>query len=151
VELADEKGHAGGNESAYHIKALPDAPPKVEIPDPGQDLRAEATNTVPVKISMTDDFGLREVRLVYHRLGGPEQIITAKRDSERNSQFTAEIPLAALELKENELVAFHAEASDNNTLDGPGVGKSDVFFVEITNQEGGGKPKSQAKGQRVNL
>ncbi len=151
VELADEKGHAGGNEAAYHIKALPDAPPKVEISDPGQDLRAEATNTVPVKISMTDDFGLQEVKLVYHRLGGPEQVIAAKRDNETNSQFSAEIPLAPLELKENELVAFHAEASDNNTLDGPGLGKSDVFFVEITNQEGGGKSKAPAQGQRVNL
>ncbi|HEV8544533.1 MAG TPA: DUF4175 family protein, partial [Verrucomicrobiae bacterium] len=150
VELADEKGHAGGNETAYHIKALPDAPPKVEIPEPGQDLRAEATNTVPVKISMTDDFGLQEVKLIYHRLGGPEQAVTARRDGETNSQFTAEIPLAPLGLKENELVAFHAEARDNNTLDGPGVGKSAVFFVEVTNEEGS-KSKSQAQGQRVNL
>ncbi len=63
---------------------------------------------------------------------------------------TAELDLSALGLKEYELVAYHAEATDNNTLDGPGVGESPVYFVEITNEEG--KPcLSQGQGQRVNL
>ena len=58
--------------------------------------------------------------------------------------------LSALGLKEYELIAFHAEATDHNTLDGPGVGKSPVYFVEITNEEG--KPcLSQGQGQKVNL
>lgn len=150
IELTDAKGHRGGNQQPFHLKALPDATPKVEIPEPGQDLRAEGTNRVPVKITATDDYGIQELRLVYHRLGGPEKVIAAKRNGSTNAEFTAEIPLAELGLKENELVAFHAEATDNNTLDGPGVGKSDVFFVEITNEEGG-TSKSQGKGQKVNL
>ena len=150
IELADAKGHTGGNEAPFHVKALPDNAPKVEIDEPGKDLRAEATNTVPVKISVTDDFGVNEVRLVYHRLGGPEQVFTAKRNGETNSVVTTEIPLSSLGLKEYELVAYHAEATDNNTLDGPGISKSDVYFIEITNEEGG-ECKCQAKGQKVNL
>jgi hypothetical protein len=151
VELADEKGRLGENDASYKITAIPDEVPKVEILEPGQDIRAMATNTVPVKIKAADDYGLSELRIVYHRLGGPEEIITAKRDGETNSEFSAEIPLSGLALKDYELVAYHALAVDNNTLDGPGIGKSDVFFIEITDKEGGGECKCQGKGQKVNL
>ena len=153
IELADEKGHRGGNTKAYHIKALPDKPPKVEILEPGMDIRADATNSVPLKISAADDFGVNEIKVIYHKLGGPEQMMICKRESEKNGEITAsaELDLASLGLKEYELVAYHAEASDNNTLDGPGVGKSPVYFIEITNEEGGSS-KAQGKGQPpVNL
>ncbi|HVY68879.1 MAG TPA: DUF4175 family protein, partial [Verrucomicrobiae bacterium] len=151
VDLADLKGHPGTNDRPYHIQALVDTAPKVEITEPGQDIRSEATNTVPVKIMATDDFGISEMRLVYHRLGGPEQVITATRRGETNTELNVEIPLSTLNLKEHELVAYHAEATDNNTLDGPGVGKSEVFFIEITNDE---SKSSKGKGQpdsKVNL
>lgn len=150
IELADEKGRPDANENVYRITALPDEAPKVEIAEPGQDSTAAATNTVAVKISAMDDYGLNEIKLVYHRLGGPEQFVVAKREGETNTEFTAEIPLSSLDLKDYELVAYHALATDNNTLDGPGVGKSEVFFIEITDKEGG-ECKSQGQGQKVNL
>lgn len=150
IELADEKGRAGGNQAPYLIKALPDQAPLVEIPEPGQDRRAEATNHFPVKVTVTDDFGIDQIKLLYHRLGGPLQEIAATRQGETNATFLAEIPLPAMDLKEFEVVAYHAEAVDNNTLDGPGVGKSEVYFIEITNLEGGACPP-RGNAQRVNL
>jgi len=152
IELTDQTTHVGVNEKPYHIKALPDEPPKVEILEPGQDTRADATDTIPVKISTVDDFGVEEIKLVYHKLGGPEQTILARTKSERNGEITAvaELPLSELRLSDYELVAYHAEARDNNTLDGPGVGKSPLFFVEITNEKGG-NCKSQCNSQKVNL
>jgi hypothetical protein len=151
VELADEKGHAGGNETPYHIKALPDEAPKAEIIEPGGDMRADASTNIPVKISVTDDFGLSEIKLVYHRLGSPEEFVTSARTNETNTEMTAELPLTSMGLKEYQLVAYHAEAKDNNTLDGPGVGKSQVYFVEITNEEGCLCKKPGSPGQKVNL
>jgi hypothetical protein len=152
IELADAQGHRGGNDQPYHIKALPDHPPKVEMLEPGKDIRAAATNKVRLRISAADDFGVAEVRLVYHKLGGPEHVLLPGRESERNGEVTAnaELDLAPLGLRNYELVAYHAEATDNNTLDGPGVGRSPVYFIEITNEEG--TPcLSQGQGQRVNL
>ena len=60
------------------------------------------------------------------------------------------IDLAPLNLKEYELVAYYAEARDNNTLDGPGLGKSPVYFIEYTTK---GEPLSQCNGggQKINL
>lgn len=150
IDLADEKNRPDSNETIYKITALPDEVPTVEITEPGQDTTAAPTNTVLVKISAMDDFGINEMKLVYHRLGGPEEFVTAKRNGETNTEFTAEIPLSSLALKEYELVAYHALAVDNNTLDGPGIGKSDVYFIEVTDKEGA-ECKCQAKGQKVNL
>jgi hypothetical protein len=151
VELVDEKGHRGTNESPYHIKPLPDLPPNVEIPEPGGDMRTDGSTNLPVKISVSDDFGLREVKLVYHRLGSSEEFITSARKNETNTEFATEVPLTKMGLKEYELVAYHAEATDNNSLDGPGVGKSQVYFVEINNEEGCLCKKPGPPGQKVNL
>lgn len=152
IELTDKANHLGVNEKAYHIKVLPDEPPKVEIVEPGEDIRADATNSIPVRISALDDFGVEEIKLVYHKLGGPEQTLVASVKRERNGEATAtvDLPLTPLQLNEYELVAYHAEARDNNTLDGPGIGKSPLFFIEITNEEGG-NCKSKCNGQKVNL
>ena len=152
VELTDAAGHKGGDESPRHLKVLPDEPPKVEIVDPGMDVRADATNQVPVKISVTDDFGVEDIKLVFRKLNGDEQtLVCVKTNSDlRDATATAEIDLAPLYLKEYEVVAYHAEARDNNTLDGPGVGKSPVYFIEYTTK---GEPLSQCQGsaQKINL
>ena len=152
VELTDAAGHKGGDESPRHLKVLPDEPPKVEIVDPGMDVRANATNKVPVKISVTDDFGVEDIKLVFRKLNGDEQtLVCVKTNADRrDATATAEIDLAPLHLKEYEVVAYHAEARDNNTLDGPGVGKSPVYFIEYTTK---GEPLSQCQGsaQKINL
>ena len=152
VELTDAAGRKGGDESPRHLKVLPDEPPKVEILDPGMDVRADATNKVPLKISVTDDFGVEDISLVFRKLNGDEQtIVCLKTNSDlRDATATAEIDLAPLHLKEYEVVAYHAEARDNNTLDGPGVGKSPVYFIEYTTK---GEPLSQCQGsgQKLNL
>ncbi len=154
IELADAKGHQGGNEQPYHLTVLPDNPPTIEITEPGQDIRAEATNTIPLKFAATDDFGVTEVKLLYHRLGGPEQTLNCVFTNTETGEAAGgvELALAGLGLKDNELVAYHAEAKDHNTLDGPGVGVSPVYFIEITRDEGGqqtSKPKSD--GEKLNL
>jgi hypothetical protein len=153
VDLVDLKGHLGGNEKPFHIKALPDRPPAVEITEPGKDIRANLTNKVLVKISASDDFGVGEVKLKFNKLGGPEREITAPRESQQNGEVraSAEIDLATLDLKEYEVVAYHAEATDNNTLDGPGVGRSQVFFIEVTNEEAPACKLTQGQSQRLNL
>jgi hypothetical protein len=152
IELADRHGHRGGEDQPHHIRALPDSPPKVEIEDPGQDSHASATNKLPVKLSVADDFGVEDVRVVFHKLGHANQVVSAKLDNGKpgESTATAELDLAPLDLKEYDLVEYYAEAKDNNTLDGPGIGKSPVYFVEITHLEGGLCKKPQP-GQKLNL
>lgn len=155
IELTDWKNHIGTNTEPHHLKALPDEPPKVEITEPGQDIRAQANDTVPLIISVTDDYGVGEIRIVYNKLGGPEQslVVTSRSVKKDEVLATAELPLAGLNLRDYEVVAYHAEALDNNTYDGPGIGRSPLYFIEITGDgSGSGKPsKSQGQSPKVNL
>ena len=52
-------------------------------------MRASATNKVPLKISATDDFGVGAIKVIFHRLGGPEQAILANREGEQRCSHVA--------------------------------------------------------------
>ncbi len=145
IELADAAGHKGGNAKPYHIRLLPDKPPRVEIVDPGMDIRAEPTNKVNISIAAADDFGVGDIKLIFRKLNGPQHtIVCAKQDLDpKQTRARAQIDLAPLHLQPYELVEYHAEATDNNTLDGPGVGKSPVYFIEYTTK---GEPLSASQG-----
>lgn len=151
VELYDASGRLGVNSTPYRVQVLADAVPRVEILEPGEDMRAEATNRIPVKVTASDDYGVSDLKLVFHRLGDPEQFISGLASGTTNAEMAVELPLALMGLKEYEIVAYHAEARDNNTLDGPGLGRSQVYFVEITNEEGCLCKKPGKPAQKVNL
>src|SRR5439155_26748300 len=72
VELTDQKGRKGGNESPFYLSVLPDVPPHVVILNPGMDIRADATNKIPLKISVADDFGIGDVRRFFRKVNKPE-------------------------------------------------------------------------------
>lgn len=151
-ELFDAKGRKGGDELAHRLVAIPDAAPKVDFELPGGDIRATATNRVPLKLAASDDFAIAGMKIVFHRLGGPEQELPIAKWTTRDKEAVAEVELdlAPLKLRQFELVAYHAEVRDNNTLDGPGIGRSPTYFIEVTDIEGG-KCLSQKQGQKVNL
>lgn len=151
IDLFDQKGRRGGSTNAHPIRALPDTPPVVVIQSPGQDMRASATNRIPLTIAVADDFGVQDIRVVFHKLDAPEQVLhLSGTPSGKRQTASAELDLSRLDLKEFDVVAYHAEANDNNTLDGPGVGKSQVYFVEIT-QSKSGPPNPQPPSPTLNL
>lgn len=152
IDLFDAKGRRGGSSKPHPIHALPDTPPTVVIQAPGQDMRATLTNRIPLRISVSDDYGVKDLKLVFHKLGEAEQVVplTLSKSSAKQQMATAELDLAALDLKDFDVVAYHAEATDNNALDGPGSGKSPVYFVEIT-QLKAGLPNPQPPSPTLNL
>src|SRR5262249_6889422 len=138
----------------HHIAAIADHPPQVEILQPAQDMRADATNRIPVQVSAVDDYGVTELKVVYHKLNGREQMVACQTESAKNGEWiaTAEIDLSALDLKRYDVVAYHAEARDNNTLDGPGIGRSPLYFIEITDKVSAPTPPlPPMPGEQVNL
>ncbi|MHC1767759.1 MAG: DUF4175 family protein [Verrucomicrobiia bacterium] len=151
IDLFDQKGRRGGSTNAHPIHALPDTPPVVVIQSPGQDMRASATNRIPLTIAVADDFGVQDIRIVFHKLDAPEQVLSVSgTPSGKRQTANAELDLSRLDLEQFDVVAYHAEAKDNNTLDGPGVGKSPVYFVEIT-QSKSGPPNPQPPSPTLNL
>ena len=154
IELFDRKGRRGEDETPYHIVATSDASPSVEILEPGQDMRAGATNRIAIRVSVADDYGVAGIKVVYHKLNGAAQSVACQTESTKNGEWIAiaEIDLATLGLTRYDVVAYHAEAMDNNTLDGPGIGRSPLYFVEITDKQSGPTPLVQPMpGEQINL
>jgi hypothetical protein len=152
--LTDAKGRAGIDHTRFHIQALPDHPPKVDIAEPGEDIRADPTDIVPLKVVASDDFGVESIRIVYHKLGEPEKVLEVRDRHVKDGETLAAgvIRLEEMNLKPFEVVAYHAEARDNNTFDGPGIGRSPTYFIEITDRTS--PPPSKRKGppqQKLNL
>ena len=155
IVIADAHGRpATSNSARYPIRALPDQPPTVEITEPGEDIRADPDEIIPLKVTASDDFGLESITLVYHVLGGPEQRLEVRDRHLKDGQTigAAVLRLGTLQLKPYDVVSYYAEARDNNTLDGPGIGRSPTYFIELTDRSG--PPPSKRKGQpqqRLNL
>lgn len=145
VDLLDRAGHKGGSDGAFQLSVTADDPPKVVISQPGADIRADPTNKVPIKIEATDDYGLSDLKLVFNKLNSPEQtvVLPLNATNRLEAKVETEIDLSKLQLEDFDVVAYHAEARDNNTMDGPGVGKSPVYFIEITSRE---RPLSECHG-----
>ena len=101
IERGAEHG-IGQNEDVrltddYFIEARKDSPPTVRIRRPGRDAKANPIEEVTVEVEAEDDFGLREVGLVYSVNGAPEKSIpilkgkqqkTAEGKTERNDRLS---------------------------------------------------------------
>jgi hypothetical protein len=137
VALADVKGRKGGNEKPFKLTVLPDEKPTVDIVEPGLDIRAEPTAKVRLAINANDDYGIHDLRLVFRKMTGEWQTNRVALPAAENKEAApmTELDLSPLHLKEYEVAAYYAEARDNNPLDGPGVGRSPVYFVEYTTKD----------------
>lgn len=157
IVIADSRGRPGLANSVRHpIRALPDLPPKVDVTEPGEDIRADPDELIPLKVAASDDFGLESITLVYHVLGGPEYRLEVRDRHTKDGQTLGAVVLRleSLGVKPYDVVAYHAEARDNNTLDGPGIGRSPTYFIELTDRSGPPPTQRKSQGppqQRLNL
>ncbi|MBI1176531.1 DUF4175 family protein [bacterium] len=152
IDLLDRKQRKGGSPQPYQVAVLPDEKPKAEVTEPGADIRANPLDLVPMTFEVSDDFGLTEAKLVIRKMDGTTKTfpLELKDMKSRDARLETTVDLTPFKLKPYELLSYYVEARDNNTLDGPGIGKSPVYFIEYTDKE---SPLSQCRktGQGVNL
>lgn len=65
VEITDTDGFRNPSPERYQILAVTDRPPRVLVLEPGRDLSLKPSEltTIPIKLDVTDDYGLRLVKL----------------------------------------------------------------------------------------
>jgi hypothetical protein len=159
AQLLDEAGHANLRPALHHLIAVPDAPPRVVITSPDQVISADPGDKIPIAIEATDDIGLSSVNLIYRRPGTPPTVVSLYPAGQQGRQFAATpvLDLAPLQLKPFDVVIYYAEARDNNTYDGPGVGRSRAQFIVIRGPPGSTPPPPPSSGpssgssQEINL
>ena len=114
----------------YTIDVLEDQAPTVSIAKPGRDSTASPVEEFAVEARADDDFGVRQLDLVYSVNGGPEQ---TKRLLDSSSRALPEVSAAhtfymeELNVAPGDSVSYFARATDN-------IGRSissDLYFVRV--------------------
>ncbi len=121
------------------VQAVPDRPPLVRIPTPGQDLRiTDVTRRIPIEVDASDDLGLASLRVRYtHVTGSGEtfefvdgELPVAVSRSTDAWRARGTLDLAALQLAPGDSVVYWAIARDGRS-DAAGLSESERYLVEV--------------------
>lgn len=140
IVLTDTAGLDSPDPIEYRISILPDNPPFIDIPEPGSDVESQLDARLPVKIAATDDFGFRRIRLQYQFVRGAEMAadtnwqavdLDLKDENSKRQELYYTWDFNLLPLAFNDALKYYALAEDNNSITGPGIGKSRAYYVRF--------------------
>jgi len=133
VELDAPNGERVAASPQYTIDVLTDRAPTVSFARPGRDTSASAIEEVYVEASADDDYGVKNLELVYSVNGGPEKSVPLFNGSKRLPSVSAghTFYLEELGVKSGDSVSYYARATDNDGVDGGQKASSDLYFVRV--------------------
>ncbi len=132
VELKAPSGEMVVASPQYTIDVLDDQAPSVSFNRPGRDTSVSSIEEVFVEAAAEDDFGIRNLDLVYSVNGGPEKVIKLFSGTSRLPEVTAghTFYLEELGVETGDSVSYYARASDNDTT-GAKTASSNLYFLRI--------------------
>ena len=116
----------------YTIDVLDDQAPSVSFNRPGRDTSASSIEEVFVEAAAEDDFGIRNLELVYSVNGGPEKVVKLFSGTSRLPEVTAghTFYLEELGVETGDSVSYYARAGDNDST-GAKTASSNLYFLRI--------------------
>lgn len=132
IHLVDLDGVENDEPISYRVLALEDEVPSVRIVHPGRDVDLPDEMTVPLFIEARDDFGFSGVVLVYVlndgqrvRRGLPASL------SDADLSLDHLWDLSDMNLLPEDVIRYHVEVADNDTISGPKWGKSAEYRIRF--------------------
>ncbi|MBN2406293.1 MAG: DUF4175 family protein, partial [Elusimicrobia bacterium] len=134
VELEDEGGRRDEGAPSYPISVLDDGPPAVTVRSPQERLRVSPEAKVEISGEVSDDIGLGRIYLTYYiDMAGATKTVHIKDSSGRKKDgFSFVWDISATDAASGNIITYYVNADDNNTLFGPGTGRSQMMQLEIT-------------------
>src|SRR6476659_7694052 len=133
IELDAPTGEKVAASPQYTIDVLADQPPTVSISKPGRDTSASPIEEVFVEARAEDDYGVKDLELVYSVNGGAEKTLRLFDGKNRLSEVTAghTFYLEELNVAPGDFVSYYARAADNDAVAGAKRTTSDLYFLQI--------------------
>ncbi len=133
LEMDASTGERVNASPQYTIDVLADAPPTVSIAKPGRDTRVSPIEEVFVEARADDDFGVRNLELIYSVNGTEEKSIRLFNGQKRMAEVSAghTFFLEELGLKAGDFVSYYARATDNDAVQGAKPATSDIYFMRV--------------------
>jgi hypothetical protein len=133
VEMDAPTGERVNASPQYTIDVLSDGPPTVSIAKPGRDTQVSPIEEVFVEARADDDFGVKNLELVYSVNGGESKTLRLFSGQKRMPEVSAghTFYLEELALKPGDFVSYFARATDNDAVQGAKAATSDIYFMRI--------------------
>jgi hypothetical protein len=133
VELQAPSGEFVVASPQYTVDVLEDQAPTISFSRPGRDTSASAIEEVFVEAQAEDDYGVRNLELVFSVNGGPEKVVKLFAGARRLSEVTAghTFYLEELGVAAGDSVSYYARATDNDGVAGAKQATSDLYFVRV--------------------
>jgi hypothetical protein len=133
VELDAPTGDRVAASPEYTIDVLTDQPPTVSIAKPGRDTSASPIEEVFVEARAEDDFGVKDLELVYSVNGAAEKTIRLFDGKNRLPEVSAghTFYLEELNVSPGDFVSYYARATDNDAVQGAKRATSDIYFLQV--------------------
>jgi hypothetical protein len=132
IELVAPTGERAAASPQYSIDVLTDQGPTVTFNKPGRDTSASSIEEVFVEAQAQDDFGVRDLELVYSVNGGEEKVVKLFGGRTRLPEVTAghTFYMEELGVEQGDSVSYYARAMDNSAAGGQRA-SSDLYFFRI--------------------
>jgi hypothetical protein len=144
VRLIDDAGIPNASPIEYMIKVTTDAPPTVEIVEPGANVNIDESMRLRMGIRIGDDYGFSKLVLKYRlaasRYERPHENYTSipiplPSARELDMQVPYIWNLTSLNLVPEDVVSYYVEVYDNDIVNGPKVGRSQVYSLRLPSLE----------------
>ncbi|GAB63659.1 MAG: hypothetical protein DWB56_15960 [Candidatus Jettenia sp.] len=131
-ETTDSTGRIFKDTASHTIQLESDQYPEVSISSPGKDITVNEKDTVDIRYTAKDDFGIDEITLVFEQENErkPKTLNSFRR---KQNQYSGAYvwSLSELGLRPDDKIAYHVEVKDNDTISGPKVSNSKIYYLEI--------------------
>ena len=117
----------------YEMVAVPDGFPLVELLKPEEDLEVNGDERLALEYRASDDYGIQQITLVAAVGEREERIPVWREELARTLQETFIWDLDTIRLEEGDVVVYHLEVLDNDTISGPKLVKSRPLSLRLKN------------------
>jgi hypothetical protein len=145
LKLVDTNGFTNLDAPRYLIHAEKDMPPTVQISRPATDLDLVPGGSLPLVVHASDDYGVTSMKLVYDKthedpsrtdqsrishLGGGALSIPGP-DGGPQVTVQQRWHIGSVSPNPGDVVRYEVDAVDNDTLDGPHIGRSMAYRIHV--------------------
>jgi len=137
VEVQDALGFTNQDQLSYRIDVIPDAVPQIDLLAPEPDMEIEEGRVIILEYEARDDFGVRELALVYRAGPFGEKRVVIDRVDEAARRYQGRYFWDVTDLfgAAGESVTYYVEVWDNDTVSGPKRGVSATHVLRIKSRE----------------
>ncbi len=139
IELFDKESEKNENPIIYSVISVRDAYPSIKLIEPVTDAEISSNALLPVKVFISDDFGLSKLKLFYRLAKSPYSAPDEKFSSYdikfSSNELSFEVPYI-WDLNKNgimpeDIFEFYLEVSDNDIVNGPKTAKTQTLTVRL--------------------